>query len=284
MFHVRYGSSLRETLMRSSAMLEEPSMDADQSDTLLRSLATTPSRRNALRLLAGSALGGLFGLAQMQTKAKKGGKGKRKTCKAKGKTTICHNGQTIEVSNCALKAHKKHGDLEGPCPAPPPACGTGGTCRVFVTSTTHQGNFGGLTAADAICQQQAQAANLPGTYKAWLSDSTNSPDTRFVKSPGPYHLVDGTTVADNYADLTDAPLDAVIDRTEFGQAVSTPFECWTYTDSDGRAFSGIDHCSNWASTSGEGHYGAAITTSHNWTNWNSDPCSKDHRLYCFQQS
>ena len=50
-------------------------MDADQFDTL-RSLATTPSRRNALRLLAGSALGGLFGLAQVQTKAKTDRKGK----------------------------------------------------------------------------------------------------------------------------------------------------------------------------------------------------------------
>jgi hypothetical protein len=261
-------------------------MDVDQFelDTLPRSHATTPSRRNALRLLAGSALGGLFGLAQVQTRAKKGGKGKRKKRTANGKTTICHNGQTIAVSNRALKAHQNHGDREGPCPAPPPACGTGDICRVFVTSTTHQGNFGGLTAADAICQQRAQAANLPGTYKAWLSDSTSSPDTRFVKSPGPYHLVNGTKVADNYADLTDNSLAAVIDHTEFGQAVSTPMECWTFTDSDGSDFGGTDHCSNWTSTSGEGHYGMTITTSHNWTNWNSDLCSKDHRLYCFQQS
>jgi hypothetical protein len=267
-------------------------MDTDQCDTLLRSSATTPSRRNALRLLAGSALGGLVGLARVPTKAKKGskGKGKGKKRTTNGTTTICHHGRTIEVSNRALKAHQQHGDREGPCPAPrpaPPACGTGAPCRVFVTSTTHKGDFGGLIAADAICQQRAQAANLPGTYKAWLSDTTTSPDTRFVKSPGPYHLVNGTKVADNYADLTDHSLAAVIDRTELGQAVSAPFEVWTFTDSDGSDGSdiaGTDHCGNWTATSGEGHFGMTITTSHNWTNWNSELCSKSHHLYCFQQS
>ena len=33
----------------------------------------------------------------------------------KGKTTICHKGKTITVSNSALPAHKRHGDTVGPC-------------------------------------------------------------------------------------------------------------------------------------------------------------------------
>jgi hypothetical protein len=33
----------------------------------------------------------------------------------KGKTTICHKGKTITVSNAALKGHKKHGDTVGAC-------------------------------------------------------------------------------------------------------------------------------------------------------------------------
>src|SRR5688572_27596369 len=37
-------------------------MDADRFDTLSRSLSTTPSRRGALRVLAGSLLGGLITL------------------------------------------------------------------------------------------------------------------------------------------------------------------------------------------------------------------------------
>src|SRR5262249_42934796 len=41
--------------------------------------------------------------------------------------------------------------------------------RVFVTSTTHDGNLGGLDGADAICASLAANAGLSGTYKAWLS-------------------------------------------------------------------------------------------------------------------
>jgi hypothetical protein len=257
-------------------------------DALTRELGDTLTRRSALRGLVAAAAavtaGGAVLTHDVAGTRRKGRKNKEKNKgKGKGKTTICHNGQTIKVSRRARKAHLKHGDQKGPCPAPL-TCGTGGPCHVFVTSTTHTGDFGGLAAADEICQQQAQAANLPGTYKAWLSDSTSSPNTRFVKSPGPYQLVDGTRVADNYADLTDHALDALIDRTEFGQAVTMPFQCWTYTDSNGSAYGGSDHCSNWTSTSGEGHYGMTITTSHNWSNWNSNPCSQAYRLYCFQQS
>ena len=82
-------------------------------------------------------------------------------------------------------------------------CGEGGPCRVFVTSTEYGGIIGGLTGADTICQQLAEASNLSGTYKAWLSDSTDSPSTRFVRSTGPYQLVDGTRIAANWTSLTD---------------------------------------------------------------------------------
>ena len=60
-------------------------MDANRFETLLRSLATSPSRRGALRLLAGSALGGLtlggprtlLELTETEAKRKKGKKRKR---------------------------------------------------------------------------------------------------------------------------------------------------------------------------------------------------------------
>ena len=34
------------------------------------------------------------------------------------KVTLCHNGETIEVSMSALEAHYGHGDTLGPCPEP----------------------------------------------------------------------------------------------------------------------------------------------------------------------
>lgn len=68
---------------------------------------------------------------------------------------------------------------------------------VFVTSGTYTGNLGGLTGADQECNTLAAAANLPGTYKAWLSTSNGSPSTRFVQSSVPYKLVDDTVIAED---------------------------------------------------------------------------------------
>ena len=65
---------------------------------------------------------------------------------------------------------------------------------VFVTSERFNGNLGGLKGADDKCQAQAEdpASIVPsGTYLAWLSDGTESPDTRFTKSSHPYQLAAG---------------------------------------------------------------------------------------------
>ena len=69
---------------------------------------------------------------------------------------------------------------------------------VFVTSAQFNGNLGGLTGADDKCQAEANgpASIVPsGTYLAWLSDGTDSPDTRFTKSAHPYMLPDGSKIA-----------------------------------------------------------------------------------------
>jgi hypothetical protein len=145
-------------------------MDADRFEHLLRSWSTTPSRRHALRVLAGSALGALLGLDQLKAKAKKGkgkgrgkgkGKGKRTKCVASGQVTICHQGQTLTVSNCALPAHQAHGDTLGPCPPPPsppppsgcpddrPPCGS--VCCA-PTQTCLPGNTCGCAADQVACQ------------------------------------------------------------------------------------------------------------------------------------
>jgi hypothetical protein len=85
-------------------------MDGSRFDAFSRSLVTSPSRRGALRLLAGSALSGLLTWDPQSADAKK-----------KPKVTLCHQGQTISVSKKAKKKHLKHGDTLGACaPAPPP--------------------------------------------------------------------------------------------------------------------------------------------------------------------
>jgi len=122
---------------------------------------------------------------------------KKGKCKPKPAGTACAGG-TCQGGSCVTAAANVP-------PSPPLACGSGGPCRVFLSSTTHGGNLkgrsvSGLAGADAICQRLASDANLPGIYKAWLSDSFNSPTSRFVPSSGPYQLVNGATIAANFTE------------------------------------------------------------------------------------
>ena len=47
-----------------------------------------------------------------------------------------------------------------------------------MTSSSWNGNLGGLSGADAKCQQAANATGLGGTWVAWLSDSTHNAKDR----------------------------------------------------------------------------------------------------------
>ena len=53
-------------------------------------------------------------------------------------------------------------------------CGDGSKC-VFVSSTLHTGNLGGLTGADAICNDLAGAAGLPAPAPTWHGCRTAQP-------------------------------------------------------------------------------------------------------------
>lgn len=94
----------------------------------------------------------------------------------------CDDGNQLALDGC-----------ESDCTKTPPRI-------VFVTSQVYNGNLGGLTGADAKCQAQAAAAKLPGTYKAWLSDSNGSPSTRMTKVAAPYVRTDGVMIAGSWSD------------------------------------------------------------------------------------
>jgi hypothetical protein len=176
------------------------------------------------------------------------------------------------------------------------ATGDPGDCRVFATSNpTFNGALNGLTGADAICQQRADAAGLPGgdvpgTYKAWLSTGTGpdqSPATgRFRQSGQPYRRVDGPIIATNWADLIDGPLAGPINADENGN--EAPFGgVWTNTAPDGTERTPDPHsCGDWqvGNSSLFGRIGIDNQTNSQWTDFGElRPCSGSARLYCFQQ-
>jgi len=159
------------------------------------------------------------------------------------------------------------------CEAPPEKL-------VFVSSSMTNGAIGGLAAADAICQGLADTEGLPGTYMAWLGDSTGSPSTRFTQSAVPYVLPSGIQIADDWADLIDGSLDASINEDETGAGSGGLI--WTGVTEDGTT-SPTNTCTDWTSTAAPGAIGLSNNTGSVWTFFDFDNCSSVYRLYCFQQ-
>ena len=148
------------------------------------------------------------------------------------------------------------------------------------------GGLGGLPGADAKCQGLAQAAGLPGSYRAWPSDATSAPVSRFARSPGPYILVNGVAIARSWDDLTDgSPLEDTITVTETGGGPGDSLFAWTATQPDGTFSFGTTHCNN-GSTNANGPQGA-LGNIVSLTGWSTAPgelaCVNRMHLYCFQQ-
>ncbi|MFC1753066.1 hypothetical protein ACFL96_06685 [Thermoproteota archaeon] len=170
-----------------------------------------------------------------------------------------------------------------------PKCGEeeiGGDNTIFVTSATVKGDFGGLAGADAICQEEASAAGLSGTFKAWLSDSTTSASERLSESSNAYFLPDGTEVAANWDVLTGGTLTSAINVNASGDTVTGAY-VWTNTDETGakKSDSLLSSCTDWtAATSGVmGRVGDFSATDKKWTDSYLASCSDMNRFYCISE-
>jgi hypothetical protein len=170
---------------------------------------------------------------------------------------------------------------------------------VFATSMLFEGGaLGGLAGADAVCQKLAAIGNLPGMYKAWLSDSQASPSTRFTQGGAPYVLRDGTVVALNWMVLTSGNLQHAIDEDEFGgrptsgtAACGDQITVWTDTSTDGTLSDPGATCGNWSDVTATGGIWGDATQTANWsvscggfgTFNGASLCSVLSALYCFEQ-
>lgn len=168
--------------------------------------------------------------------------------------------------------------------------------RVFISSEKTQSNFGGLSAADSICQTAATGAGLGGSWKAWLSTTTTSAASRLTHASVPYQLVDGTTVASSWSSLVSGtPLKNAIDLDEHG--IFVPFNdssefgfTWTGTAADGTSSSFT--CSDWTvsencsvSTGYVGTVGTDGNVDSRWTARGTPACCtvQVFALFCFEQ-
>lgn len=174
----------------------------------------------------------------------------------------------------------------------PTSCGAQRACTsagcvdgrlVFVTSSSSAGNLGGVAGADARCAALASAAGLAGSFGAWIATSASVPSGRLSHASVPYFLVDGTRVADDWADLTDGSIQAPIARDESGFSVST-FEVWTDCDSSGTYGGG--GCSDFTSSSSSASFadvGVTSSASYGWSSTYAQYCDRTNvHLYCFE--
>jgi hypothetical protein len=165
--------------------------------------------------------------------------------------------------------------------------------RAFVTDNAFASDFGGLRAADALCQGEADAAALRGTWLAWLADDTGDPATRFNTS-FMYVRLDGVIIAGDFGELAGGNIQNPITTTPTGQVLSSVV-CWTNVAIGGHApVSGVDHegpanCGNWTSRDRTqwGDTGSNNLTSGYWTLWGAQTCDTNevppNHLYCFEQ-
>ncbi len=168
-----------------------------------------------------------------------------------------------------------------------PSCGTVDFMKVFVSAGTSNGNLGGIAGADAICQQEAEDAQLIGDFLAWISTSSaNQPATRFNKSSLPYKLVDGTLIADNWTNLTaNVGLYAPINLDAAGELHAADY-VRTNTDQYGVVISTAYNMNCQQFTAGYDNTHAGRTQdylTYRWTRYAWSGCNWYNRIYCFQQ-
>lgn len=149
----------------------------------------------------------------------------------------------------------------------------------------------GLDRADALCEAVAEHGNLPSNlaWRAWLSDDTGSPSTRFETSfAGYYRLFNGNPVAKGFAGLAITPLLSAINVDETGSIPDGTGGAWTNTNPDGTVVDAMNHCENW--TQGgqpllKSFFGDVDATDETWTKYDEMlSCLSGFHLYCFQDA
>ena len=153
---------------------------------------------------------------------------------------------------------------------------------VFVTSTLHAGDFGGIAGADAVCAARASSAGLTGTYLAWIGEGVTNPASRFSQTDV-FVRPDAVSIAGSWGDLIDGTLSAPINVDETGATVAAASPVWTGVTSSG--LSTQPRCLEWTSASSaeSGRIGDADATGSAWAISSTQACDIPARIYCFEQ-
>ena len=137
-------------------------------------------------------------------------------------------------------------------------------------------------AADALCQAEANAANLSGTFIAWLGTAASAPASRLPYNATWRVVGVSTPLALGRPALTDGTLDVAIDRDATGALVPNG-NVWTGTTTAG--VTSAANCANWTDDTAlsTANVGTSGLTNSSWSAAGTATCDGTARLYCFQQ-
>jgi hypothetical protein len=164
-------------------------------------------------------------------------------------------------------------------------CPVGAVCAgtynyAFVTSTTELPSLlGGVAGADALCNQRAQGAGLPGQYVAWISSTTSDARMRLGSASG-WLRTDRRPFAASVASLFAGKALYPLKLDENGNEVAEETVA-TGTLGDGTV--AASNCSDWTlfGPSDRLTSGYPWMATDRWSVGGLGYCNEPTRLYCF---
>ena len=153
---------------------------------------------------------------------------------------------------------------------------------MFVTSRRYPPRFQPLEDADAKCNDAADAAGLPGDYRAWLSTAAIYARDRLAGARG-WVRTDGAPFADTVDDLVAGRIFNPPMFDEFGHEVRSGDTDVVATGTDPTGYNSPGNtCNEWANDqAGNVLYGTTDGTTGVWTSFFISSCGTPMRLYCF---
>lgn len=156
---------------------------------------------------------------------------------------------------------------------------------LFVTSEMYPvTRFSPVTAADALCNDSAKAAGLPGNYVAWISSSTSNARERLGTTPRGWVRPDGLPVVDKVSDFFIGLVYYPARLTARSNELSMNNFVATATTNDGQTAAPEFTCADWTSTdaANKAMNGRVAMTSFGWSFDNTGiDCAQQFHLLCF---
>jgi hypothetical protein len=160
--------------------------------------------------------------------------------------------------------------------------------RIFISSSTHDGNLGGKTGANEICDDLAKVAGLERKYKAIISTPT-SPIVDSLNEDGEIYIFiseeEKVLVAKNLSEFFDSDNFNLNQKINYDENYNLVEDfVWTATNGDGSADE-ASHCENWTSSLAEsdGLYGNSAAVNSVFLNDAFESCTELNHIYCISQ-